>query len=115
MTIRGRILANAACASALAAFLLLALGASASGVGGPAGKAAPPPPMGTPATGPSGCEAGPLAPDVLLTVDPGASLSSPDGIDRGGRTCRCSCGYPCKTDADCGGAIGSCRGGISCC
>src|SRR5262245_15249919 len=19
-----------------------------------------------------------------------------------GRTCRCSCGYPCKTDADCG-------------
>jgi hypothetical protein len=33
----------------------------------------------------------------------------------GGRTCRCSCGYPCKTDADCGGAVGSCRGGISCC
>ncbi len=33
----------------------------------------------------------------------------------GGRTCRCSCGFPCKTDADCGGGIGSCRGGISCC
>ena len=32
-----------------------------------------------------------------------------------GRTCRCSCGLPCKTDADCGGGVGSCRGGISCC
>lgn len=29
------------------------------------------------------------------------------------KTCRCSCGQPCKTDADCGGAI--CSGGISCC
>lgn len=36
-------------------------------------------------------------------------------IPAGGRTCRCSCGFPCRTDADCGGAIGSCRGGISCC
>jgi hypothetical protein len=33
----------------------------------------------------------------------------------GTRTCRCSCGFPCKTDADCGGAVGSCRAGISCC
>jgi hypothetical protein len=32
-----------------------------------------------------------------------------------GRTCRCSCGSPCKTDADCGGAVGSCRSGITCC
>jgi hypothetical protein len=31
-----------------------------------------------------------------------------------GRTCRCSCGYPCKTDADCGPG-GICAGGISCC
>jgi hypothetical protein len=30
-----------------------------------------------------------------------------------GRTCRCSCGQPCKTDADCDGGI--CAGGISCC
>lgn len=29
--------------------------------------------------------------------------------------CRCSCGYPCETDADCGGALGSCRTGITCC
>jgi len=33
----------------------------------------------------------------------------------GGKTCRCSCGFPCKTDADCGGGLGSCRAGISCC
>jgi hypothetical protein len=32
-----------------------------------------------------------------------------------GKTCHCSCGFPCKTDADCGGALGSCRAGISCC
>jgi hypothetical protein len=31
-----------------------------------------------------------------------------------GRTCRCSCGFPCKTDADCGPG-GVCSGGISCC
>jgi hypothetical protein len=31
------------------------------------------------------------------------------------RTCVCSCGYPCTSDADCGGALGSCRSGISCC
>lgn len=29
------------------------------------------------------------------------------------RTCRCSCGQPCKTDADCGGGI--CSAGITCC
>jgi len=32
-----------------------------------------------------------------------------------GRTCRCSCGFPCKTDADCGGGVGSCRAGVTCC
>ena len=30
------------------------------------------------------------------------------------RTCRCSCGYPCKTNADCG-AGGVCSAGITCC
>lgn len=29
------------------------------------------------------------------------------------RTCRCSCGFPCQTSADCGGA--ACTVGISCC
>jgi hypothetical protein len=31
------------------------------------------------------------------------------------RTCACSCGFPCTSDADCGGALGSCRAGITCC
>jgi hypothetical protein len=31
------------------------------------------------------------------------------------RTCVCSCGYPCTSDADCGGGVGSCRNGITCC
>jgi hypothetical protein len=30
------------------------------------------------------------------------------------RTCRCSCGYPCKTNADCGPG-GVCASGITCC
>jgi hypothetical protein len=33
---------------------------------------------------------------------------------KAGRTCRCSCGFPCKTDADCGPG-GMCRAGITCC
>lgn len=32
----------------------------------------------------------------------------------GTRTCRCSCGEPCKTDADCG-LGGICAAGITCC
>ncbi len=31
------------------------------------------------------------------------------------RTCVCSCGFSCTTDADCGGGLGSCRSGITCC
>lgn len=30
------------------------------------------------------------------------------------RTCLCSCGFPCTTDADCGPG-GVCRAGITCC
>ena len=32
----------------------------------------------------------------------------------GSRTCRCSCGFPCKTNADCGPG-GVCAPGITCC
>lgn len=46
---------------------------------------------------------------------PQEQIGTPDFIVTGGRTCKCSCGYPCKTDADCGGAVGSCGGGITCC
>jgi hypothetical protein len=115
MTIRGRIFANAACASALASFLVLAPGAPAAGVTGPTIQAAPPPATGSQVSGPIAADAGSLIADALFSIEPGAPLSTSDGTDRGGRTCRCSCGFPCKSDADCGGAIGSCRGGISCC
>jgi len=43
------------------------------------------------------------------------AVPQPEFLITGGKTCRCSCGYPCKTDADCGGALGSCRAGITCC
>ncbi|HEV2855716.1 MAG TPA: hypothetical protein VHC97_23210 [Thermoanaerobaculia bacterium] len=46
---------------------------------------------------------------------PQEQIGTPDFIVTGGRTCKCSCGYPCQTDADCGGAVGSCRAGITCC
>ena len=35
-------------------------------------------------------------------------------VATGLRTCRCSCGYPCKTSADCGPG-GVCAPGITCC
>lgn len=115
MTLRGRTLTGVVCVSALMAFLLLALGAPASGVTGPLDKGAPRPEPAASVSGPAGCGQGATVPDIVMLEGTGAALSSPGGIDLGGRTCRCSCGYPCKTDADCGGAIGSCRGGISCC
>ncbi len=45
------------------------------------------------------------------TPEPEFMASKPTRL----RTCVCSCGYPCTSDADCGGALGSCRAGISCC
>jgi len=41
----------------------------------------------------------------------------PDQLEQfafGRKTCKCSCGYPCKTDADCGPG-GICATGITCC
>lgn len=44
---------------------------------------------------------GPAAPQA--EVCPADAAANPIAeILLGGRTCRCSCGYPCKTDADCG-------------
>jgi len=43
------------------------------------------------------------------------AVPQPEFLITSGKTCKCSCGYPCKTDADCGGALGSCRAGITCC
>lgn len=59
-----------------------------------------------------------LAPDLSPaasadTLDPlfGAHETAPPFLRR---TCRCSCGYPCTTHADCGPG-GFCSAGITCC
>jgi hypothetical protein len=52
--------------------------------------------------------------DMLL--QPAATLNGPpDGLTARPRhgTCRCSCGFPCATSADCGGS--SCDPFITCC
>jgi hypothetical protein len=72
----------------------------------------------TVATSASGCE---QSLDLVFTTQAGVCpattswepaselVAPPFGL----RTCRCSCGQPCKTDADCGGGI--CSPGITCC
>ena len=107
--------------SAVGVLVLLAWSAPASGGAVPAGSAVPgmhsaaPAPvepgvgetLDLPAPAPAGgetCQADATT-DTVSTLKPQFH----------GRTCRCSCGAPCKTDADCGGAVGSCRAGISCC
>jgi hypothetical protein len=44
---------------------------------------------------------------AVLPLNPAPELKA-------GRTCRCSCGQPCKRDEDCGPG-GVCTGGITCC
>ena len=59
-----------------------------------------------------------LQPDLTLkSVLSPALLPEASGstVAGGGlRTCRCSCGFPCKTNADCGPG-GVCAPGITCC
>ena len=52
-----------------------------------------------------------LQPDLTLKGTLSPELI-PTALHR--RTCRCSCGYPCNSDADCGPG-GSCEEFISCC
>jgi len=56
-----------------------------------------------------------LTPDLTLkSYFPELVQPSPSQGFR--KTCRCSCGTgSCSTDADCGGAVGSCSHFISCC
>jgi hypothetical protein len=64
------------------------------------------PALTTPA--PAGC-------GLSLAPEPAVTLANPVPEPLfGGRTCRCSCGFPCKKDADCGPG-GICSGGITCC
>ena len=101
------------------AFLVAGVAAAAT-LADPAGAATLP--TMTTAAQPAGCQPaldlGKLAPAKGETCPaaaaPRTKTPEPEFLV-GGRTCRCSCGYPCTSDADCGGAIGSCRAGISCC
>ena len=66
---------------------------------------------------PDGCEPvldlAPAAPQG--EVCPANAAANPIAeILIGGRTCRCSCGVPCKKDSDCGPG-GICSGGVTCC
>ena len=54
-----------------------------------------------------------LQPDMTLKSTISPELLPAAALHR--RTCRCSCGFPCNSDADCGGAAGSCEAFISCC
>jgi len=118
--IRSRMLAGVFGLSTLTALLLFTLSVPVSGVPAPASKTVPPPSMVAPAQVDCAQTPGTSEISILVVPEPGfcpadaTQAANPD-VMRGGRTCRCSCGYPCKSDADCGGAIGSCRGGISCC
>ncbi|HEV8580588.1 MAG TPA: hypothetical protein VGX68_16095 [Thermoanaerobaculia bacterium] len=47
-------------------------------------------------------------------ICPAALPQNPAPELKVGRTCRCSCGQPCKKDEDCGPG-GLCMGGITCC
>jgi hypothetical protein len=56
-----------------------------------------------------------LQPDLTLksTFSPELSPATTTAAANHHGYCRCSCGYPCETSADCGGA--SCDPFISCC
>ena len=72
------------------------------------------PPAGPPAAiAAAGCGGGPVfaPPGPQAQLCPGDPPEEPPPFFR--RTCRCSCGQPCQTDADCGGGI--CMAGITCC
>jgi len=111
--------------AAVMVLLLLALSVSSPGGAASPGKVVSQPSMGVPSPGQINCgQAAMTSESPLFELPEGGSckadatpgmLLNLTPVARGGRTCRCSCGYPCKTDADCGGAVGSCRGGISCC
>ena len=104
--------------------LVLALSMPSSGGAASTGQIASSSSLGAPADGQADCgQAAPALDIPTFELPEGGSCKAeltPGAVPSwtpaaGGRTCRCSCGHPCKTDADCGGAIGSCRGGISCC
>jgi hypothetical protein len=103
--------------SVFALALLAALSAGPAFAGENAAPAAAPTVAAAPAPSQPGCgQALDLAATLAAKADvcSAAQPLNPEPELKFGRTCRCSCGYPCKTDADCGPG-GICAGGISCC
>ena len=107
----------------LPAAILVALALSVPASGGPGAPGSPDvsTPSGT-ATAPALLESAglPDLPGAGLNGETCESDSSVETLTESAakprfRTCRCSCGAPCRTDADCGGAPGSCRQGVTCC
>ena len=49
----------------------------------------------------------------FLSSDTTGTLQLTSLLPPSDKSCRCSCGFPCTTDADCGG--GKCSFGITCC
>jgi hypothetical protein len=103
--------------SIFALALLAVLGAGPAFADETAASTTAPAVAASPAAAQPGCGQTPDLAAVLSAkaeVCPAALPQSPQPELKLGRTCRCSCGYPCKTDADCGPG-GICSGGISCC
>jgi hypothetical protein len=106
----------------LAGVCLVALSAAPAFAGEATAPPAPVPEVATPvAPAPAGCGLN------LELIDPAAEVGicpavapqeapAPEFLSRPPRlrTCVCSCGYPCTTDADCGPG-GVCGPGITCC
>jgi len=73
----------------------------------------------TVATSTSGCEQSLDLISLSQAVSPAMTSSEPTPEFMAApafalRTCRCSCGQPCKTNADCGPG-GVCSPGVTCC
>jgi hypothetical protein len=81
---------------------------------------APPVPVAAVSACPDAWRADALAPEPALTPVPAPEETAagldllPEPSAASLRTCRCSCGFRCTTDADCGPG-GRCLPGISCC
>jgi hypothetical protein len=97
--------AGLALAAATPCFATTASSEEATAVASPAASAAPCPAL-----------------NLFGSLEAILQLPGPEAVEAipiagrapGFRTCVCSCGYPCRTDADCGPG-GRCGAGITCC
>ena len=101
--------------TALGLALLACLSPAPASAGEPTVAAAPP----AAEAGASGCDRGldlvslsqAVTGPAMTPSQPAPEPMAPPFLRR---TCRCSCGFPCTTNADCGPG-GLCSAGITCC